>query len=63
MMSDIKKVTFAKDKKLKSWAKPSKFCDCLVNDYSFSNDEAETLIDQAVQMNVIRSVLLNGKTS
>ena len=34
----------------------------LVKDYSFTNDEAESLIDQAVQTNVIRSVLFNGKT-
>ena len=35
----------------------------MVKNYSFTNDETESLIDQAVQTNVIRSVLFNGKTS
>ena len=35
----------------------------LVKDYSFTNDKAQTLIDQAVQTNVIKSVLFNGKPS
>ena len=35
----------------------------LVKEYSFTNDEVETLIDQEVQTNVIRSVSFNGKTS
>ena len=32
----------------------------LIKYYSYTNDEAETLIDQAIQMNVIRSVRLTG---
>ena len=35
----------------------------LVKDYSFSNDEAEILIVDAVKANTIKSVLFNGKTS
>ena len=35
----------------------------LVKDYSFSNDEAEILIVDAVKANAIKSVMFNGKTS
>ena len=35
----------------------------LVKDYSFSNDEAEILIVDAVKANAIKSVIFNGKTS
>ena len=35
----------------------------LVKDYSFSNDEAEILIVNAVKANTIKSVIFNGKTS
>ena len=35
----------------------------MVKDYHFTNDETEILIDQAVQTNIIRSVLFSGKTS
>ena len=35
----------------------------LVKDYRFTNYEAEMLIDQAVQTNIVRLVLYNGKTS
>ena len=35
----------------------------LVKDYSFSNDEAEILIVDAVKANTIKSVIFNGKTS
>ena len=35
----------------------------MVKDYRCTNDEEEILIDQAVQTNIIRSVLFNGKTS
>ena len=35
----------------------------LVKDYSFSNDEVEILIVDAVKANAIKSVIFNGKTS
>ena len=35
----------------------------MVKEYSFIHAEAETLMDQAVQSNVVRSMLFNGKTS
>ena len=35
----------------------------MVKDYSFSNDEAEILIVDAVKANAIKSVIFNGKTS
>ena len=35
----------------------------LVQDYSFSSDEAEILIVEAVKAKVIKSVIYNGKTS
>ena len=35
----------------------------LVKDYSFSNDEAEILIVDAVKANAIKSVIFNRKTS
>ena len=35
----------------------------LVKDYSFSNDEAEILIIDAVKANAIKSVIFSGKTS
>ena len=35
----------------------------MVKDYSFSNDEAEILIVDAVKANAIKSVMFNGKTS
>ena len=35
----------------------------LVKDYSFSNNEAEILIVDAVKANTIKSVIFNGKTS
>ena len=35
----------------------------MVKDYSFSNDEAEILIVNAVKANTIKSVIFNGKTS
>ena len=35
----------------------------LVKDYSFSNDEAEIIIVDAVKANAIKSVIFNGKTS
>ena len=34
-----------------------------LKDYISTNDKAETLIDQAVQMNGVKSVLFNRKTS
>ena len=35
----------------------------MVKDYSFSNNEAEILIADAVKANTIKSVIFNGKTS
>ena len=35
----------------------------LVQDYSFSNDEVEILIVDAVKANAIKSVIFNGKAS
>ena len=35
----------------------------LVKGYSFTIDGAETLIDHTVQVSLIRTILLNGKTS
>ena len=35
----------------------------MVKDYSFSNDETEILIVDAVKANPIKSVIFNGKTS
>ena len=35
----------------------------LLKGYSFTKDGAETLIDHTVQVSLIRSILLNGKTS
>ena len=35
----------------------------MVKDYSFSNDEAEILIVDAVKANALKSVIFKGKTS
>ena len=64
-MSNLNKVTLSLQKiKSKNLGQNQvNLMNYLVKDYSFTNDEAETLIDQAVQTNVIRSVLFNRKPS
>ena len=64
-MSNLKKVTLSLQKiKSKNLGQNQvNLVHYLVMDYNFTNDEAETLTDHAVQTNVIRSVLSNEKTS
>ena len=65
MMSNLNEVTLPLQKiKSKNLGQNQvNLVNYLVKEYSFTNDEVETLIDQAVQTNVIRSVSFNGKTS
>ena len=62
-MSNPNKVTLSSQKiKSKNLGKNRvNLVNYLVKVYSFTNDEAETLIDQAGLTNVIGSVLFNGK--
>ena len=64
-MSNLNKVTltFQKIKSKNREQNQENLVNYLVQDYHFTNDEAEILIDQAVQMNIIGLVLFNGKTS
>ena len=62
-MANLNKVTLSL-RKIKSYnvgQNQVNLVNYLVKDYRFTNDEAETLIDQAVQTNVTRSVFLTGK--
>ena len=65
MMSNLNEVTLSLQKiKSKNLGQNQvNLVNYLIKEYSFTNDEVETLIDQAVQTNVIRSVSFNGKTS
>ena len=64
-MSNLKKVTLSLQKiKSKNLGQNQEnLVTYLVKDYSFTNKEAETLISDAAQTNVIRSIKFNGKTS
>ena len=64
-MSNLNKVTlnFQKIKSKNREQNQENLVNYLVKDYHFTNDEAEILIDQAVQMNIIRLMLFNGKIS
>ena len=64
-MSNFNKVisSFQKIKGKNLGQNQEKLVHYLVKDCSFSNDEAEILIVDAVKANAIKSVMFNGKTS
>ena len=65
IMSNVNKVILSLQKtKSKNLAqKQENLIHYLVKDNSFSNDEAEILIVDAIKANAIKSVIFNGKTS
>ena len=61
-MSNLNKITLSLQKiKSKNLGQNQvNLVNYLIKDYSYTNEEAETLKDQAVQTNFIRSVCLTG---